>query len=183
MDTPIFSSGQLDYIDALNTLRANAIQNLVDASDVNLAGLADGTTLVYNASTGKFDLVAAGSGSGSGSTFTLGASWDAPTASGYLMDHILKVAVDFPSNLAGSEMRLRGTVAAANMVFQILHINSSGTTINSGTATITAGQSVATFSFTGGMGVPAGNAVQIVAPSVADATGRNVTVTLVGAKV
>lgn len=122
-------------------------------------------------------------GLGNDDAITIGGIWEEPTANGYLIDHIFKIPTVFPTNLSGSELRLRGTVAAANMVFTILHLDAAGATLKTGTATILAGESVATFSLAGGMTVLSGQSVQIKPPTTPDATGRNVTATLLAERI
>lgn len=111
------------------------------------------------------------------------------TASQLLLLQRLSKAVTFPANFdlyLGHLSEARGTVAATGSVtiaVQKATAAAPGTFTNVGTIVVAAGSMVAaTFTTTGGAAVSfaAGDSLSLVAPASADATFRDLAVTLVG---
>jgi hypothetical protein len=94
----------------------------------------------------------------------------------------MATAITIPANLAGT-VSYQGTQATANMVFTVNKI-SAGTSTGIGTITLGTGSKTAiTLSTQAQVNFAAGDVLQLIAPTTQDATGADIGITILAAKV
>ncbi|CAJ2907292.1 Uncharacterised protein [Burkholderia pseudomallei] len=104
-----------------------------------------------------------------------------PGASAVLLQAIVPQKVTFPAGLAGS-YGYGGTAPTGSVTCNINRITGGTSSATVGTMSVAAGATSATFSFGSAVTFNAGDMIQVVAPSTADATWANVSVALVGSR-
>lgn len=109
--------------------------------------------------------------------FDVGSSFaGVPEASEIILEFIFTRAVTFPSGLTGSQGSA-GTAATAEAIFDIIKDETSV-----GSMTFAASGTVPTFAMTTATVFAAGEVLQIIGPSTADATLADIVFTLAGAR-
>lgn len=206
LDVAPFYSGQTDYIDRLNEIIDEASGTIDGCSDINLAGRSDGDLLSWDSATSKWILVAPAAGgattlsalsdvtlTGLADKFilrydTATSKWVAEkrnfyvtaTVSGkpsagfvYYADLPAGITIRFKAGLPGSTLKLKVAATASFVVT----IKKDGTSI--GTATVAAGDTTATASFTSDVDFT-GNELSFTFPGSQDATAADVKISMAG---
>lgn len=170
---PGSSAGTTRFLREDASWQAPALSGMGDVSVTEGSGI-DGYALTWSQSSGKWvatkpfyvDLVSYFPGP--------------PSASAIIMQAITAHATTFPSGLSGS-FAYCGTAPTGSVSCSIKQI-SGGTTTTIGSVNFAAGATVGTFTFSSPVTTSAGDILQVIAPSTADASLANVSVALVGTR-